>query len=132
MAQIQKVAMTESTHTRGSRGESIAEAYLRRKGHAVLARNFRDPVSRCEIDLVTRDGDELVFVEVKAGTGRRFGDPQSWVDGRKQRHIVRAARRFLQERSWHETPCRFDVVGIDLSRNPPRVTHLEHAFWSAV
>lgn len=132
MDQIQKNAMTESTHTRGSRGESIAEAYLRRKGHAVLARNFRDPVSRCEIDLVTRDGDELVFVEVKAGTGRRFGDPQSWVDGRKQRHIVRAARRFLQERSWHETPCRFDVVGIDLSRNPPGVTHLEHAFWSAV
>ena len=124
--------MAESTHTRGSRGESIAEAFLRGKGHAVLARNFRDAVSRCEIDLITRDGDELVFVEVKAGTGRRFGEPQSWVDGRKQQHIARAARRFLQERSWHEKPCRFDVIGIDLSRNPPGVTHLEHAFWSAV
>lgn len=131
MHQVYKGAMTESTHTRGSRGESIAETFLRGKGHAVLARNYRDPVSRCEIDLVTRDGDELVFVEVKSGTGRRFGDPQSWVDARKQRHIARAARRFLQERSWHETPCRFDVVGIDLSRNPPGVTHLEQAFWSA-
>ena len=124
--------MAESTHTRGSRGESIAEAFLCRKGHAVLARNFRDPASRCEIDLVTRDGDELVFVEVKAGTGRRFGDPQSWVNARKQRHIARAARRFLQDGSLHDTPCRFDVIGIDLSMDPPRITHLEHAFWSAV
>lgn len=124
--------MTASKQILGLRGESIAEAFLCRKGHAVLARNYRDAVSRCEIDLITRDGDELVFVEVKAGTGRWFGDPQSRVDARKQRQIARAARRFLQERSWHETPCRFDVIGIDLSRNPPGVTHLEHAFWSAV
>lgn len=124
--------MTESTHTRGSRGESIAEAFLRRKGHVILARNYRDSVSRYEIDIVTRDGEELVFVEVKAGTGRRFGDPQSWVDARKQQHVARAARRFLQERDWHESPCRFDVVGIDLSGNPPRITHIERAFWSTV
>lgn len=124
--------MAVSTHTLGSRGESIAEAFLRRKGYIVLARNYRDAVSRCEIDLITQDGDDLVFVEVKAGTGRRFGDPRSRVDARKQRHIARAARRFLQERGWHEKPCRFDVVEIDLSRNPPGVTHLEHAFWSAV
>ncbi|MXY50337.1 MAG: YraN family protein [Gemmatimonadetes bacterium] len=124
--------MTASKQVLGSHGESIAETFLRRKGHAVLARNYRDPVSRCEIDLITRDGDELVFVEVKAGTGHRFGDPHSWVDGRKQRHIARTARRFLQERNWYETPCRYDVIGIDLSQNPPGVTHLEHAFWSAV
>ena len=124
--------MRESTHTRGSRGESIAEGYLRRKGHAVLARNFRDSLSRCEIDIITRDGEELVFVEVKSGTGPRFGAPQSWVRGRKQHHITRAARRFLQERNWHEVPCRFDVIGVDLSGNPPRITHIEGAFWSTV
>ena len=124
--------MGESTHTRGSRGESIAEAFLRRKGHVILARNFRDSLSRCEIDIISRDGDELVFVEVKAGTGRRFGEPHTWVRGRKQQHIARAARRFLQDRNWHEVPCRFDVIGIDLSRNPPRVTHIERAFWSTV
>ncbi len=124
--------MGESTHSRGSRGESIAEAFLLRKGHVILARNFRDSLSRCEIDIISRDGDELVFVEVKAGTGRRFGEPHTWVHGRKQQHIARAARRFLQERNWHEVPCRFDVIGIDLSRNPPQVTHIERAFWSTV
>ena len=124
--------MGESTHTRGSRGESIALAFLRRKGHVILDRNYRDSLSRCEIDIISRDGDELVFVEVKAGTGQRFGEPQSWVRGRKQQHISRAARRFLQDRNWHEVPCRFDVIGIDLSRNPPGVTHIERAFWSTV
>ncbi len=124
--------MGESTHERGSRAESIAEVFLCRKGHVVLARNYRDTVSRCEIDLITRDGEELVFAEVKAAAGRRFGDPQSRVDARKQQRIARAARRFLQERNWHEVPCRFDVIGIDLSLNPPRVTHIERAFWSTV
>ncbi len=123
--------MSESTQTRGSRGEAIAEVFLRRKGHAVLSRNYRDAVSRCEIDIITRDDEEIVFVEVKAGTGRRFGDPQSWVHAWKQQHISRAARRFLLERNWHEVPCRFDVIGIDLSRNPPGVTHIERAFWSS-
>jgi putative endonuclease len=122
--------MGESTHTRGARGESIAEVFLCRKGHAILARNYRDTVTRCEIDLITRDGEELVFVEVKAATGRRFGDAQSRVDARKQRHITRAAHRFLQERNWHALPCRFDVIGIDLSLDPPRITHIEGAFWS--
>ncbi len=124
--------MEESTHTRGSRGESVAEVFLSRKGHAILARNYRDSLSRCEIDLITRDGEELVFVEVKSAAGRRFGDPHAWVDARKQRHIARAARRFLQERDWHGFPCRFDVIGIDLSQDPPRITHIERAFWSTV
>jgi putative endonuclease len=125
--------MGESTHTRGSRGESIAEVFLCRKGHTVLARNYRDSVTRCEIDLITRDGEELVFVEVKTASGRRFGDPQSRVDAKTAPdQITRAAHRFLQERRWYALPCRFDVIGVDLSLDPPRITHIEHAFWSTV
>ncbi len=122
--------MKESTHIRGLRGESIAAEFLRGKGHNILARNYRDSVTRSEIDLITRDGNDIVFVEVKAATGRRFGDPQSWVDARKQRRIAQVARRYLQERNWHALPCRFDVIGIDLSLDPPRITHIARAFWS--
>jgi len=122
--------MKESTVARGTRGEVLAEAFLRQKGYHILVRNYRDNRSRCEIDLIVRQGNEIVFVEVKSGTGTGFGPPQSWVREGKQRRIARAARRFLQERRLYDMPCRFDVIGIDLSQHPPSASHIERAFWS--
>ena len=75
----------------GSYGERVAAAFVRRNGYRVLTRNFTS--ERGEIDLVCRDGDTLVFVEVRSRTGEQFGRPAESIDARK----VEAVRATAQE-----------------------------------
>jgi putative endonuclease len=94
----------------GRRAEDLAAAFLGAKGLEILERNFRAKVG--EIDLVARDGDEVVFVEVRARSGRGHGGAAASVDASKRRKLVRAARLWLAARDW-DGPCRFDVVALD-------------------
>ena len=121
-----------STRSRGARGEELAARYLIEKGFILLDRNYRDNLSRGEIDLIARIGTCLVFIEVKAGRGSAFGSPESWVDARKQMRIARAANRYLQDHLLQDAECRFDVIGIHMDRKPPEVVHIEQAFWSVL
>jgi putative endonuclease len=110
----------------GSRGERAAATYLRRQGLRILARNVR--AGGGELDLIARDGDTLVFVEVKT---RRDGDPAEAVTPAKQAKLTRAALAFLKRHRLLEQRCRFDVVAIvwDESRGgPPAIQHLRDAF----
>ena len=122
--------MPESTRDRGTRGEMIAVRHLRQNGYTILIKNFRDTISRGEIDIIARYGEEIVFVEVKSGRGKQFGPPETWVHTRKQQRIARAAQRYLQDHQLFDAPCRFDVIGIMLDQTPPHITHIEQAFWS--
>ena len=94
----------------GKRGEQLAERFLRRKGYRILARNYRCPCG--EIDLVARDGDTLVFVEIKGRSGGRFGSPLEAVTVRKQERMAVVARHFLSSCRIYQSPARFDVIGI--------------------
>ena len=95
----------------GSRYEETAAAFLQKKGLHILEKNFR-AVDR-EIDLVCREGKELVFTEVKYRSDASFGSPFEAVDFRKQEKIRRTALFYLCRYGYPEnTPCRFDVVGI--------------------
>ncbi|MBM3215740.1 YraN family protein [Candidatus Poribacteria bacterium] len=94
----------------GRRGEDAACAFLERLGYSILQRNVRTPHG--EIDAIARDGDTLVFVEVKARRGTRFGDPSEAVTKTKRARLCRSGMAFLQERGWLDAPCRFDVVAI--------------------
>lgn len=110
----------------GNRGERVAADHLCRQGLRILARGYRTPYG--EIDLVARDGDVLVFIEVKS---RRQGEPAEAVTAEKQRRLTLAALRFLTEhRLLDQVPCRFDVVAITWpdDRRPPVVEHLKNAF----
>ncbi|MEN1729137.1 MAG: YraN family protein [Pseudomonadota bacterium] len=104
----------------GEAGEREAESFLRRHGLTLLEKNYR--CRGGEIDLVMRveeDGLEvLVFVEVRLrGAGAQVNALES-VDRNKQRKLITAARHFLMENpSWNEHPCRFDVVALDSHRN---------------
>ncbi len=122
--------MPESTRDRGTRGEMLAVRHLRQNGYTILIKNFRDTISRGEIDIIARYGEEIVFVEVKSGCGKQFGPPETWVHPRKQQRIARAAQRFLQDHQLFDSPCRFDVIRIMLDQTPPHITHIEQAFWS--
>jgi len=94
----------------GKAGEDLACRELGRLGYAILARRYRTRYG--EIDIVARDGRTIVFVEVKARTGSRFGAPAEAVTLDKQARIAAMARDFLSRRDLVDVPCRFDVVAI--------------------
>lgn len=96
----------------GSVYEEQAAKYLESRGLRITERNFRCRTG--EIDLIARDGEYVVFVEVKYRSTECAGNPLEAVDREKQRTISRVARRYLLSR-YHslDVPCRFDVVGFE-------------------
>jgi putative endonuclease len=111
----------------GESGERAAARFLRRQGLRILTRRYRVPVG--EIDLIARERDTLVFVEVKT---RRQGEPIEAVTEEKQRRLTRAAIRFLYRHDIEGMgiPCRFDVVAVvwpEGSRKPC-FEHVRRAF----
>lgn len=108
----------------GYSGEGLALGYLFARGYRIRARNWR--CGRGEIDLVCEDGRTIVFVEVKARRGDRWGDALEAVDARKRRRLLALGRVYMG--AHRDRPCRFDVVAIDLAGRRPRITHLRGAF----
>lgn len=106
----------------GAKNERIAERYLIDRGLRLLARNHRCRLG--ELDLVMRDGDTLVFVEVRYRRSARYGTPAETVDYHKQRRLAAVAGHFLQTHPT-ELACRFDVVAI---AGPDRIQWIKNAF----
>ena len=108
-----------SASAAGARYEDIALAHLERSGLILIARNYRCRYG--EIDLVMRERDTVVFVEVRYRRGGRFGDGIDSVDAGKRAKLVRAASAFLAEHPrLAQAACRFDVLAIgDHARLPP-------------
>ena len=107
----------------GQRAERLAESYLTGKGMEMICRNYR--CRQGEIDLIFKDGQTLVFVEVKARENAECGYPGEALTYWKQRKICRAADVFcLRERIPVDTSVRFDVVEILGNR----IRHIENAF----
>ena len=111
----------------GLRGERLAEAFLRKKGLKTVARRFATPAG--EIDLIERDRDTLVFVEVKTRADDRLAEPEQAVNAGKQRKLAAAARFYVNRNQLTDAPCRFDVVAVILPADgQPRVNHFPDAF----
>lgn len=106
----------------GTDYERAAGVYLEEKGLKVLIYNYRCRLG--EIDLIARDGDTLVFCEVKYRSGRKSGSPLEAVGVEKQNRIFRSAMCYLTENGITDLPCRFDVIGIEGTV----ITHIENAF----
>ena len=106
----------------GSEKERRACAYLENNGLRLLERNYR--CRRGEIDLVMRDAEDLVFVEVRYRTTSRYGTPAETVDTHKQRRLAAAAAHYLQYNPTN-LPCRFDVVAVSGSN---RIDWIRNAF----
>jgi putative endonuclease len=110
----------------GAWGEDLALRYLLRRGYRLLERNYRQ--RRGEIDLIVRDKDALVFVEVKLRRSKGFGDPLEAVTARKQTTIRSLAEQYLAENQPDFETLRFDVIGILATRSGTHVDHIEDAF----
>ena len=109
----------------GTAAEDFALRYLEARGLKLVERNFRCRVG--ELDLILRDGGELVFVEVRSRRSSRFGTPAESVTRTKQQRLLRAAAFYLQ-RQRLDLPCRFDVVAILQTGAEPRVEWIRDAF----
>ena len=105
----------------GKKAEELAAAFLQAKGLTIIEKNFLAKVG--EIDIVAKDGDEMVFVEVRARASRDFGGAAASVGGAKRRKLIKAAQLWLQARGW-DGACRFDVVAVDAGR----LEHIPSAF----
>jgi putative endonuclease len=113
---------------RGSLGEKLACRFLRKEGYKILYRNFKENRGG-EIDIVCRDDDTLVFVEVKTRGGEYYGRPFEAIRRDQQRRISRGALTWLRMLDNPEIPFRFDVVEIVIAEQvKPRIELIENAF----
>lgn len=111
----------------GEAGESMACRYLERQGFVVLERNYR--CRSGEVDVVARQGDTTVFVEVKERRSGAHGAGYEAVTFGKRRRLISAARLYASTRGISEKPLRFDVISIDWTANGvPRIRHEPGAF----
>jgi len=111
----------------GRLGEDLAAEFLLQMGLQILARNYR--VRRGEIDIIAREAETVVFVEVKTCKSNTFGPPETWVTPHKCRQIGRVAREYIFRNGLYERDCRFDVVSVYLKKSGPEIHHIVNAFW---
>jgi len=113
-------------HTLGSLGESIAAIFLEKKGYTVLERNWRTPYG--EIDLIAKENNVVIFVEVKTRASSTLGPPEISITPGKEEHIRSAAEYFIQQHPELINDWRIDAITIQIQANnsPPLIDHFEN------
>ena len=114
--------VTENHRTIGDSHEEEALRFLQKKGYTILERNFRSRWG--EIDIIARDGEYIVFVEVKYRESTAFGFPFEAVIQRKQQRIIKTAIDYIKQHSLVGKDMRFDVISIC----PGSIEHIPSAF----
>jgi putative endonuclease len=99
---------------------------LGKKGYSVLEINWR--FEKTEVDIIARQNNTLVIIEVKTRTGDQFGFPEEAVGAAKQKNLALAAEEYL-ERNNLEMDVRFDVISITVTKEKPVIYHIEDAFF---
>lgn len=116
-----------SPHELGKSGEEAALRYLIKKRYKILARGFR--LFRGEIDIIARERNTLVFVEVKTRSHKDFGFPEEAITPSKQKQIRKIAEGFLMKNNMENAECRFDVLSlIKKEKSAFEINHIQNAF----
>ena len=110
----------------GKSSERLAADFLHRLGYRIIERNYRTALG--EIDIIARDGDTIVFVEVKARRSRRYGPAKGALTAAKRRTISRVALLYLKTTCQSGARARFDVVAIDTAPPGPEIELIKNAF----
>jgi putative endonuclease len=110
----------------GKFGEELALRKIKRLGYKKIVRNFRCPLG--EVDIIARDGDTLVFMEIKTRKGRSIGYAKEAVNAKKKRQISKVALAYMKSRDCSDLRARFDVVAISLGRGKPEIEVIKNAF----
>ena len=118
--------MTRERLDLGELGERLALKKIRRLGYKCLARNYRCPLG--EIDLIAKDGDCLVFIEIKTRKGRSTGYAKEAVDQRKMRQISKVALAYMKAHNCVDVKSRFDVVAVNIMGEREEIEVIPNAF----
>lgn len=105
-----------STKDTGNYGEDLACKYLKKLGYKILERNFR--IRGGEIDIVAKDKNILVFVEVKARWSHKYGPPLESMTFWKIKHLLKTAMFYVMKIGWGEKEYRLDFISVDFSDDP--------------
>lgn len=122
---IQEGGIMYKRHILGTKGEDIAVKYLEKIGCQILIRNFRSYYG--EIDIIVKDKNEYVFVEVKTRASDKFGKPVEAVDNTKQKHIYKTAEYYLYCKKLENTYIRFDIIEVYKRQEKFYVHHIKNA-----
>ncbi|WP_051184513.1 YraN family protein [Desulfatiglans anilini] len=118
--------MTRKRMQLGQRGEQLALEAVKQIGYRPVHLNYRCPLG--ELDLIAKDGDTLVFIEIKTRSAGDTGPAKEAVDRRKQRRLSRLALNYLKTHGGLDTRSRFDVVAVGLSEDQPKIEIVKNAF----
>jgi putative endonuclease len=110
----------------GKKGEEVAIRFLKKNGYQVIKRNYVCKMG--EIDIIAKEKDTLVFIEVKTRTSTTFGPPQLAVNPKKQSQMSKVALNFLKEKRLEDVKARFDVVAILLGPRGEEIELIRDAF----
>lgn len=111
----------------GQQGETLAVQLLLQKGYTILETNWR--FSRAEVDIIAKDGDILVFIEVKTRSYDYFGKPEAFVTERKRTLLLDAAAMYMEKIN-HVWEVRFDIISVLIEKGKePLLQHFEDAFF---
>jgi putative endonuclease len=110
----------------GKKGEEKALRFLKKKGYRIIEKNYVCKLG--EMDIIAKEKDTLVFVEVKTRTTTEFGPPQLAVNSSKQRQLSKVALNYLKEKQLEEVKARFDVVAILLEEKGEQIELIKDAF----
>ncbi|MES2809836.1 MAG: YraN family protein [Bacteroidota bacterium] len=111
----------------GRHGEALAKAHLEAAGYEILDQNWCH--QKAEIDLIAYKDKVIIFAEVKTRTGNGFGQPEDFVDKRKQNLLAKAANEYVYLMN-HQGEVRFDIIAILLKNDTNyKINHIEDAFW---
>jgi len=118
--------LTKQRLALGQKGEDLAVKAVKRLGYKPVARNYRCPLG--EMDLIARDGDTLVFIEIKTRKGRSLGYAKEAVDSWKQRQLSKVALAYMKANNCAGARARFDVVAISMEGGQTRTEVVRDAF----
>lgn len=113
----------------GVKGELIAKSFLEENGYEILDQNWC--YRKAEVDLIAYKEKTIIFIEVKARSGNYFGEPEEFVDDKKQQLLSEAAEEYVYIMN-HKGEIRFDIIAILFSKNfeQYKLKHIEDAFWN--
>ncbi|GAB6012788.1 YraN family protein [Viscerimonas tarda] len=113
----------------GDKGENVAANYLAESGYIIIERNWR--FGHTDIDIIARDSEMLVFVEVKTRTSDMWGNPEDAITNGKIKRIVEAADYYIKN-SRIDLPARFDVISVLINNDNYEIEHFDDAFYAPV
>ena len=111
----------------GQKGEKVASQYLEKMGYTIVSRNYKS--SYGEIDIIAKDKNELVFVEVKTRCSKKYGEAREAVNEPKKKHIKKAATYYIYKHRLENELIRFDVMEVYAKENEFQIKQIKNTLW---